>query len=132
MKIGIIKERKNPPDRRVVLSPTECKRVLKKFPNLSLKVESSDNRFFTDQDYIDAGASILATAAEIFAKAEMIVKGTNALAAAVGQQGPKILESIQEIDKKSSKEFIQNEIKSKTIIEKIFLFILEVNFSAAK
>jgi len=59
MKIGIIKERKNPPDRRVVLSPTECKRVLKKFPNLSLKVESSDNRFFTDQDYINMGIEVV-------------------------------------------------------------------------
>jgi len=59
MKIGIIKERKNPPDRRVVLSPTECKRVLKKFPNLSIKVESSDNRFFTDQDYINKGIEVV-------------------------------------------------------------------------
>ena len=59
MKIGIIKERKNPPDRRVVLSPTECKRVLKKFPNLSLKVESSDNRFFTDQDYTNMGIEVV-------------------------------------------------------------------------
>ena len=38
---------------------TECKRVLKKFPNLSLKVESSDNRFFTDQDYINMGIEVV-------------------------------------------------------------------------
>ena len=39
MKIGIIKERKNPPDRRVVLTPKECKRLLRKYENLSIKVE---------------------------------------------------------------------------------------------
>jgi alanine dehydrogenase len=59
MKIGIIKERKNPPDKRVVLTPAECKRVLKKYPALSIKVESSDNRFFTDQDYINKGIDVV-------------------------------------------------------------------------
>lgn len=59
MKIGIIKERKNPPDRRVVLTPNECKRLLKKYPNLSIEVESSDNRFFTDEDYINKGILVV-------------------------------------------------------------------------
>ena len=59
MKIGIIKERKNPPDRRVVLTPKECKRLLRKFPDLSIKVESSDNRFFTDEDYIIEGIKVV-------------------------------------------------------------------------
>jgi saccharopine dehydrogenase (NAD+, L-lysine-forming) len=58
MKIGIIKERKNPPDRRVVLSPKECKRILKKYPQLFIKVESSDNRFFTDEDYRNEGIEV--------------------------------------------------------------------------
>ena len=51
MKFGIIKERKNPPDRRVVLSPSACKKLLKKHKELSIKVESSKDRFFTDEDY---------------------------------------------------------------------------------
>jgi alanine dehydrogenase len=58
MKIGIITERKNPPDRRVVLTPKECKRLLKKYPNLDIEVESSDTRFFTDQDYLNAGIKL--------------------------------------------------------------------------
>lgn len=58
MKIGIITERKNPPDRRVVLTPKECKRVLKKYPNLDIEVESSNTRFFTDQDYLNAGIKV--------------------------------------------------------------------------
>jgi len=51
MKIAIIKERKNPPDKRVVLSPKACKNLLETFPELEIKVESSDNRTFSDQDY---------------------------------------------------------------------------------
>ena len=59
MKIGIIKERKNPPDRRVVFSPLACKELLAKYPKLELKVESSDVRFFTDDDYKNAGINVV-------------------------------------------------------------------------
>jgi len=59
MKIGIIKERKNPPDRRVVLSPKKCKELLKEYPHLSIKVESSENRFFTDADYKNEGIEVV-------------------------------------------------------------------------
>jgi len=41
MKLGIIKERKNPPDRRVVLTPSACKKLLKKHKDLTINVESS-------------------------------------------------------------------------------------------
>ena len=59
MKIGIIKERKNPPDRRVVLSPKKCKELLEKFPELTIKVESSDTRFFTDNEYRSEGIEVV-------------------------------------------------------------------------
>jgi len=59
MKIGIVKERKNPPDRRVVFSPKKCKELLNKFPNLSIKVESSKARFFTDNDYKNEGIDVV-------------------------------------------------------------------------
>ena len=59
MKLGIIKERKNPPDRRVVLSPSACKRLLKKHKELSIKVESSKDRFFTDEDYKNEGIDVV-------------------------------------------------------------------------
>ena len=58
MKIGILKERKNPPDRRVVLSPKKCAEILKIYPQLEIKVESSDSRFFTDEDYIKEGIGV--------------------------------------------------------------------------
>ncbi|WP_435623151.1 NAD(P)-dependent oxidoreductase [Flagellimonas sp.] len=58
MKFGIIQERKNPPDRRVVLSPTECQNVLNYFPEAQIKVETSPIRVFTNSEYEAAGISI--------------------------------------------------------------------------
>jgi len=58
MKIGILKERKNPPDRRVVFSPKKCAELLKKYPQMEIKVESSDSRFFTDEDYKKEGIGV--------------------------------------------------------------------------
>ena len=58
MKIALIKERKNPPDRRVVLTPTACKNLLEKFSDLEIEVESSDIRAFTDNDYAKLGLTI--------------------------------------------------------------------------
>ena len=59
MKIGIIKERKNPPDRRVVLSPEKCKELLLEYPQLEIKVESSDSRFFSDEAYKKEGIEVV-------------------------------------------------------------------------
>lgn len=58
MKIGIIKERKNPPDKRVVFSPVACKELLDKFPELEIKVESSDVRIFKDAEYEKMGIEV--------------------------------------------------------------------------
>ena len=58
MKFGIIKERKNPPDRRVVLSPTECQNVLSYFPDAEIKVETSPIRVFKDSEYEAVGVSV--------------------------------------------------------------------------
>ncbi|PQJ79258.1 NAD(P)-dependent oxidoreductase [Polaribacter porphyrae] len=58
MKFGIIKERKNPPDRRVVFSPEKLKKLQKKYPEASIKVESSDIRVFSDEAYKDAGLEV--------------------------------------------------------------------------
>jgi alanine dehydrogenase len=51
MKFAIIKERKNPPDRRVVFSPTELASVKHLFPNATFKVEASNIRVFSDEAY---------------------------------------------------------------------------------
>ena len=51
MKFGIIKERKNPPDRRVVFTPQELVRLQQEHPEAIIKVECSDIRFFKDEEY---------------------------------------------------------------------------------
>ena len=58
MKFGILKERKNPPDRRVVFSPDELVRLKQLHQNVSVKVEASDIRVFTDSQYEDLGIKI--------------------------------------------------------------------------
>lgn len=55
---AIIKERKNPPDRRVVLSPQACQEVIKRFPNAKIIVEASDIRVFSDEAYRKAGFEV--------------------------------------------------------------------------
>lgn len=59
LKIAIIKERKNPPDRRVVLSPERCVEALKKFPRIQFKIESSDIRIFSDEEYKAKGLEVV-------------------------------------------------------------------------
>ena len=58
MKFGIIKERKNPPDRRVVFSPKKLQEFQKQFPETSIVVESSNIRVFSDDTYAKAGFQI--------------------------------------------------------------------------
>jgi alanine dehydrogenase len=58
MKFGIIKERKNPPDRRVVFSPEELARLKQLYKGVIIKVESSDIRVFTDENYRDVGIEV--------------------------------------------------------------------------
>ena len=55
MKFGIIKERKNPPDRRVVFSPEELTKLKLQYQNITVQVERSDIRIFTDEEYENLG-----------------------------------------------------------------------------
>ena len=59
MKIGLLKEEKIPLDRRVVFTPKQCSIINNTYPNISLVVESSEVRCFSDQDYIDAGIEVV-------------------------------------------------------------------------
>jgi len=58
MKFGIIKERKNPPDRRVVFSPEELLKLKNQFPTAEIQVESSDIRIFSDEHYFNLGINV--------------------------------------------------------------------------
>ena len=59
MKFAIIKERKNPPDRRVVLSPQACEKIVQEFPKAEILVEKSDVRVFEDSKYSELGFQVL-------------------------------------------------------------------------
>ena len=56
---AIIKERKSPPDRRVVFSPEKCQEVIKEFPDARIIVEASDVRIFSDESYRKAGFEVM-------------------------------------------------------------------------
>lgn len=58
MKFGIVKERKNPPDRRVVFTPEELVRLQQQHPEVTVQVESSDIRVFSDADYESLGIAV--------------------------------------------------------------------------
>lgn len=59
MKFGIIKERKNPPDKRVVFSPQKLVELQNQFPQSEIVVESSNIRVFKDEAYRSLGISVV-------------------------------------------------------------------------
>ena len=59
MKIALIKENKIPIDRRVPLTPEQCKSIKKKYPSLEIVAQTSDIRCFTDDDYRNSGIQIV-------------------------------------------------------------------------
>ena len=58
MKFGIIKERKNPPDRRVVFAPNELAKLKQQYHEAIVEVESSDIRIFSDVQYKSMGITV--------------------------------------------------------------------------
>jgi alanine dehydrogenase len=59
MKIGLIKECKFPVDKRVIMTPYQCKLFKNKFPQIELVVQSSEYRCFTDEEYMLSGTDIV-------------------------------------------------------------------------
>jgi hypothetical protein len=59
MTFGIIKERKNPPDKRVVFSPDELLKIKDIYPNLNILIEKSDIRVFSNQEYENKGFNLV-------------------------------------------------------------------------
>ncbi len=58
MKIGIVREGKIPVDKRVPLTPAQCATLLERYPDLEIKVQPSEIRAFTDQEYEAEGISL--------------------------------------------------------------------------
>lgn len=59
MKIGLIREGKIPSDTRVALTPAQCRWMRKNQPGVTIKVQSSSNRCFSDEEYISAGMEVV-------------------------------------------------------------------------
>lgn len=59
MKIGIIKEGKQPPDKRVPFTPKQCKRILDQYPDVEILVQKSKVRAFSDQEYNSQGIRLV-------------------------------------------------------------------------
>lgn len=59
MKIGIIREGKNPPDKRTALAPQHCAELMLRYPTLTIVAQSSTVRCFTDEDYTAQGIAVV-------------------------------------------------------------------------
>ncbi|GAB3721903.1 NAD(P)-dependent oxidoreductase [Hymenobacter agri] len=56
--IGLIREGKTPPDKRVPLTPKKCVEAQAAFPGLQIVVQSSPIRSYADQEYRDLGLEV--------------------------------------------------------------------------
>jgi hypothetical protein len=56
--IGLIREGKTPPDKRVPLTPKKCVEAQTIFPGLRVVVQSSPVRSYSDQEYRDLGLEV--------------------------------------------------------------------------
>jgi alanine dehydrogenase len=58
MKLGVLRETKTPPDRRVALPPEQVKKLIEKYPALDVVVQPSDFRAYTNSEYEKLGIQI--------------------------------------------------------------------------
>lgn len=55
IRVGILRETKNPPDRRVAIPPATGLKILNKFPHVNIFIQPSDIRCFTNAEYREQG-----------------------------------------------------------------------------
>ena len=58
-KIGVLKETKTPPDRRVALPPTQVKQLMERYPNIQVVVQPSDYRCYRNDEYEALGIPLV-------------------------------------------------------------------------
>ena len=56
--IGLLREGRTPPDRRVALTPKKCVELQDAYPGLRVRVQPSPHRAFSDQEYRDLGIEV--------------------------------------------------------------------------
>lgn len=54
-KVGILREEKSPPDKRVPLTPLECSELLREYSNVEIYVQPSSLRSYNDEEYTAFG-----------------------------------------------------------------------------
>jgi saccharopine dehydrogenase (NAD+, L-lysine-forming) len=59
IKLGVIREGKVPPDKRVPLTPQQCQLVKTKFPLVDVVVQTSPVRAFKDEEYSNEGIPVV-------------------------------------------------------------------------
>jgi len=64
MRLGIIREGKTPPDKRVPLTPAQCAALARSYPDLEISVQSSDIRAFKDEEYKSHGIKVADSVAD--------------------------------------------------------------------
>ncbi len=57
--VGLIREGKNPPDKRVPFTPEQVEEIQQRFPNVAVHIQKSSVRCFTDDEYRSAGATVV-------------------------------------------------------------------------
>jgi alanine dehydrogenase len=58
IKIGVLREEKSPPDKRVPLTPLICSELLRKYPSLEIAVQPSKIRCYSDDEYTSFGIAL--------------------------------------------------------------------------
>lgn len=56
--LGIVRETKNPPDKRVPFTPQQCRSLLDQYSHLELQVQPSGNRCYSDEEYRAEGITL--------------------------------------------------------------------------
>ena len=56
--IGLIREGKTPPDKRVPLTPHQCRTIMNEYPEVKIVVQKSPIRAFKDSEYADLGIEL--------------------------------------------------------------------------
>ncbi len=58
IRIGVLREEKNPPDKRVPLTPMICAELMRTYPNLKILVQPSKIRCYADSEYTAFGVML--------------------------------------------------------------------------
>ncbi|MCZ8284250.1 MAG: alanine dehydrogenase, partial [Bacteroidia bacterium] len=57
-KIGVLREEKSPPDKRVPLTPLICNELLSMYPELEIVIQPSKIRCYSDDEYLAFGLTL--------------------------------------------------------------------------